>query len=118
MHQKHCEGQQCDNDVVLFKKHGTSRRVVQVVLGHHRHCRNIRINYCALEEICTHLKMSARAGTLLSLSKRLQASLTHKAVGISGLKDISGFRDYHKNVRGRANNEHTIAPRATSDLGS
>lgn len=44
--------------------------------------------------------MSARAGSLVSLSRRLHSSLTHEARAItSGLKDISGFREYHKNVR-------------------
>lgn len=44
--------------------------------------------------------MSARAGSLVRLSRRLHSSLTHEARAITtGLKDISGFREYHKNVR-------------------
>ncbi|KAI8105958.1 hypothetical protein M9434_000536 [Picochlorum sp. BPE23] len=43
--------------------------------------------------------MSARAGSLVRLSRRLHSSLTHEARTITtGLKDISGFREYHKNV--------------------
>lgn len=46
-------------------------------------------------------EMSARAGgLLLRLSTRLQPSVTLEAPAITaGIKDISGFRGYHKNVR-------------------